>query len=233
LGSVASKKSASTVSKKNCPKTLDDHIFFGLTLNDEQKEFRDAIWSNDYDIIFVNAKAGTGKTLIAVATAKLLVEYGRFDKAHYIVSPVMNGINGYLPGSITDKEMPYYMPLCDALAKLGDFPEKIIDPKSGFWITPSSHVYLRGINLENSVIIIDEAQNFYTDELKKVLTRVCSTTRVIVIGHSGQIDLVKNKENSGFVRYIEHFRECPRCKICELTVNYRGWISQHADLLEL
>jgi phosphate starvation-inducible PhoH-like protein len=232
-GNTVPKKTTQVNIKMDCPQTLDEHLFFGFILNKEQKEFRDAIWSKNYDIIFANCKAGTGKSLISIATAKLLVDYKRYERAYYIVSPVMNGVNGFLPGSVAEKEQPYYSPLFDALAKIGDFPEKAVNPKEGFWITPSSHVYTRGINYEKAVVIIDEAQNFYADELKKVLTRISSSCKVLVIGHSGQVDLVKNKENSGFVKYLDHFKDTPKCKICELTVNYRGWISQWADELEI
>ena len=82
------------------------------------------------------------------------------------------------------------------------------------------------------VIIIDEAQNYYMDELKKVLTRMSDNCKVIVIGHSGQIDLYHNPENSGFVRYLNHFKDDPRTAVCELSTNHRGWISSYADALE-
>jgi phosphate starvation-inducible protein PhoH len=230
---MAIKKNTQIINKSDCPITLDDHMFFGLQLDKQQKEFRDAIWSKDYDIIFCDAKAGSGKSLLAVATAKLLVDYGRYNKAYYIISPVMNGVNGYLPGGVVEKEQPYYAPLYDALVKVGDFADKTLSLKEGFWITPCSHVYTRGINFENTVIIIDEAQNYYADELKKVLTRINSNCKVIVIGHHKQIDLYRNKENSGFIRYLEHFKDTAKCKVCELTINYRGWLSQWADELEI
>lgn len=225
---MAKKISSSTSTKLDVPMTLDDNLFFGLKLNKEQKAFRDAIWAKSNDIVFCNSRAGTGKSLIAIATAKLLIEYGLFDKAYYIISPVMNGINGYLPGSIAEKESPYYAPLFDALAKIGDFPEKALSQKEGYWITPCSHVYTRGINFENSVIIIDEAQNFYFDELKKVLTRIHSNSKTICIGHIGQIDL-SNPNKSGFEKYLNHFKDCDKCAVCELNINFRGWVSQWAD----
>ena len=55
----------------NVPQTLDDHPFYGLKLDDAQKLFRDAIWDDNKLIVFCNSKAGTGKTLIAAATANL------------------------------------------------------------------------------------------------------------------------------------------------------------------
>ena len=95
-----------------------------------------------------------------------------------------------------------------------------------------THTFLRGTNFENKVVIIDEAQNYYFDELMKVLTRIHDSCKVIVIGHDGQIDLYKNPERSGFVRYLNWFMGDERCEVCELKNNYRGWISQHADSLK-
>jgi len=92
-----------------------------------------------------------------------------------------------------------------------------------------SHNYLRGTNFENKVVIIEEAQNYYFDELKKVLTRVHDTCKVIVIGHTGQIDLIHRSERSGFSYYLNHFRNVEWAQICTLSKNYRGIISQWAD----
>ena len=68
--------------------------------------------------------------------------------------------------------------------------------------------------------------------MKKVLTRIHDNCKVIVIGHSGQIDLYSHPEKSGFVRYLDHFKNDERCAVCELTHNHRGWISSWADELE-
>lgn len=89
-----------------------------------------------------------------------------------------------------------------------------------------THTYLRGTNMANKVVIIDEAQNFTARDLKKVLTRMHDTCKVIVIGHAGQIDIA---DRSGFVGYIDHFKGQEKCAVCELKNNYRGWISTWAD----
>ena len=81
------------------PQTLGDHMFFGLKLDPEQITFRDAIWSPDIDAVFVDAKAGSGKTLIAVATAVLMVQYDLYKGIHYIVAANAEGRQGYLPGT--------------------------------------------------------------------------------------------------------------------------------------
>ena len=234
---------AKTNNKQNsgmtAPKDLNDHPFYGLILDEQQKAFRDAIWDPDKLVVFCNAKAGTGKTFIATATADLLVKYGRYDGIVYISSPTQEGKLGFLPGEISDKVAVYSEPFLQALIKLDINPKTaihqydIMNQKNGTsYIDATTHVYLRGCNFENKVVILDETQNYYVDELKKTLTRMADNCKVIVIGHSGQIDLYHNPGNSGFVRYLEHFKDDPRTAICELTTNYRGWISSHADSLE-
>lgn len=222
----------------NAPKTLDNHPFYGLELDKDQITFRDAIWNPEKLIVFANAKAGTGKTLIATATANLMVEYGLYDGIVYISSPTQEGKLGFLPGEIDEKTFVYNEPFLEALEKLNinaNTAVKQLDVNNQKYGNPyidvTTHVYLRGCNFENKVVILDETQNFYTDELKKTLTRMSDTCKVIVIGHSGQIDLYHKPENSGFVRYLNHFKDDPRTAICELNINHRGWISSHADEL--
>lgn len=235
---MASKKRPITIDYEQPPETLQDHPFYGLELDDEQKVFRDMIWDPSKLIVFANAKAGSGKSLIAVATANLLVQYGLYKGIVYIVSPVQEEKSGYLPGSADEKTLPYVAPLYDALTKLG-VPvytavnqESIMNQKNGTgYIDCISHVWLRGCNLENKVCIIDESQNYYRDELKKVLTRISDTSKTIVIGHTGQCDLYHNPQNSGFAPYIEHFKGKDYAAFCNLTHNYRGLVSSWADEL--
>lgn len=99
------------------------------------------------------------------------------------------------------------------------------------YIQCATHTFLRGTNFENKVVIIDEAQNYYFDELKKVLTRLHDSCKIIVIGHEGQNDLFDHPERSGFVPYLNWFAGDDRTAVCRLVENHRGWISQHADEL--
>lgn len=228
---MASAKNASTV--KEVPQTLQGHIFYGLKLDEKQERFRDAIWSPDIDIVFANAGAGCGKTLIAAATANLLVKYGRYDNITYITSPCSDK-QGSLPGDITQKSSVYFEPFYQALTTIGLNPmqvinnESLVNQKAGTaYITCITHTYLRGSNLDG-VIILDETQNFTEPELRKVLTRSCEGAKIICIGHSGQIDIPK--QLSGFERCINHFKDYDRVEVCELTTNYRSWVARHADL---
>lgn len=224
------------ISEYEPPKDLKEHPFYGYELDEEQQIFRDAIWDPDKLVVFANAKAGSGKTFVALGTANLLVQYGLYDGIVYIVSPVQEEKSGFLPGTAEDKTSVYAAPLYDALYKLGINPqiavkqESINNQKYGTgYIDCLSHLWLRGCNLENKVIIVEEAQNFYLDELKKVLTRIADTSKTIVIGHSGQCDLYHYPERSGFEPYIEHFKEKPWVQICELNTNHRGLVSSWAD----
>ncbi len=219
------------------PETLDDHPFFGLTLDEEQKAFRDAIWNPEKLVVFADAKAGTGKTFIATATAMLLVQYHLYKGIVFIAAPTQESKVGFLPGDVEQKSLPYFEPFYQAIKKLNYNPDYVVNSianeKMGTgYIDTITHVYLRGCNFENKVIIIDESQNLYLDELKKVLTRISDNCKVIVIGHSGQIDLYQHPEHSGFSKYLEHFKDDSRTAVCHLTHNHRGWISQHADELE-
>ena len=192
-------------------------------------------WSKEKLVVFCNAKAGTGKTLIATATANLLYEYGRSQGIVYIASPTQEQKQGFLKGTIEEKSEPYFEPFYEALDKIGvnrntAFYDSSINEKyQSAYIECLTHTFLRGTNFENKVVIVDEAQNFYFDELKKVLTRVHDSCKVIVIGHDGQNDLISNPERSGFVPYMEWFNNDERTAVCRLEKNYRGWISQHAD----
>lgn len=231
-------KKSKIVDYADVPETLENHPFYGLMLDGEQQAFRDAIWSKDKVIVFCNAKAGTGKTTIATGVADLLVKYGRYSGIVYISSPCMEEKQGYLKGSLEEKSSPYAEPFYEALEKIGvnintaTFDDIMNEKNGTAYIKAITHTFLRGTNFENKVVIIDEAQNYYFDELKKVLTRMHDSCKVIVIGHSKQCDLFHSPERSGFVKYLNHFSKDDRCAVCELTTNYRGWLSNMADELE-
>ena len=221
----------------NPPKNLDSHIFYGLTLDEEQIQFRNAIYSRDNDIVFCEAAAGTGKTLISVATAILMCEYGMYSGITYIVAPTQEEKLGFLPGDAESKVAKYCDPIYDALYTLGREPGRMIESSENMdeqkngdaIIRCTSHVYLRGRNFSKRVIIIEEAQNLYFDEMKKVLSRCHDDCKVIVIGNDVQCDIYKHPEKSGFTPYLKRYAQEERCVVCELKTNHRGWISTVAD----
>lgn len=210
------------------PKSAE--LFYGLNLTEEQRTYVDSIF--DKQLTIVNARAGTGKTTLAVGAAKLLNK-----PLYYIFSPVEEDALGYTPGEVEDKEAKYIVPLLDALKEIREdyrfalYREENPDHiRKVAWVHAKSHVFVRGSNIKNATVIIDEAQNFTRGELKKTLTRIHDSCTVIIIGHDGQCDL-ENPEKSGFVPYLEHFRDQPYANVVELTKNFRGKLAKHADEL--
>lgn len=245
---MAKKGMSSSLSTKSptvpdIPETLEKHIFYGLILDEDQKAFRDAIYSKDYDIVFCNAKAGTGKTLISVATAMLMCELGLFDGILYVTAAgVFEHKQGLLPGTLEEKSRFSFMPLQQALLTLNYDPERLICSDANIaaqkdgtsMIMTQTDSYIRGINYGSAdkkmIIIIEESQNFTREGLKTVLSRINDGSKTVVIGHNQQCDL-KYVQDSGFVPYLEHYRKKERCAVCSLTKNYRGWVSAWADEL--
>ena len=212
--------------------------FYGLKLDEQQNVFVGSILDPEKTIVFCNAKAGTGKTTLAMGAANLLVKDNRneLDGIVYIVAPYGEQKQGYLPGSVTEKSEVYFEPAYQAIIECNLNPNTVVCNESmtakkrgDAYIKMLTHTFLRGVNLENKVVILDEAQNFTVDELKKVLTRIHDSCKVIVVGHTGQIDIGCR---SGFDRYIQHFTDVEKCAVCKLTINHRGWLSSYADALE-
>ena len=135
-------------------------------------------------------------------------------------------------------------PLTEALYTLGIDPEQAIISESNMsnikngnaYIKFTVDTYLRGCNFENKIIIIDEAQNFYFDTLKKTLTRIHDNCKVIIIGHTEQCDIYKHQERSGFSPYLNAFQDImddARIAICNLSINHRGWFSTFCDEVKI
>ena len=216
---------------------LPKKMFYDLVLDEEQVAFVEAIKDLRKTIVFCNAAAGTGKTTLAMGAANILVQDKRneLDGIVYIVSPYGEGKQGYLPGSITEKSEVYYEPAYQAMIEVGMNPYADVcsdamtaKRKGDGFVKMLTHTYLRGTNLKNKVVILDESQNYTTAELKKVLTRCHDSCKVIVIGHTGQIDI---SGGSGFARYLMHFEAEERAAVCKLSTNHRGWLSTFADQL--
>lgn len=211
----------------------NDGIFFGFghKLTDEQKRYLDCVQHKQ--LVIVNAKSGTGKTTVAVGAAKL-----RQKPLYYLFNPVEEDSLGYTPGSPFAKESKYFQPLKDALIAIDENPDQVIfNPDAEHrvvnkcaWAHAQSHVFMRGTNLSDSTVIIDEAQNWTIPMLKKALTRIHDDCKVIVMGHLGQIDL-PDPSLSGFARLMQHFSDKPYAAFCELTKNFRGVLATHSDEL--
>lgn len=223
------------------PKTLDSHPFFGIQVDEQQKIFRDSIWNPDVDIVFCNAKAGSGKTLIAVATAMLMKEYDLIDEIYYMsAAGTFEQSQGLLPGTLEEKSFVYQVPLRQALIRIGYDPDSVICSENNLMamkngtacVTALTDSYIRGMSIGDkdtrAFLILDETQNYKKQALRTALTRVGGKSKVVVIGEDRQCDL-KYPQDSGFVPAIHLFQDKEWCRVCELTHNYRGRISATAD----
>ena len=151
------------------------------------------------DIVFSIGPAGTGKTYIAVAFAVAALESHQVDKIVLCRPAVEAGENlGFLPGDLHDKVDPYLTPLYDALGDmLLQTKLKPLLAKKIIEVIPLA--YMRGRTLNNAFLILDEAQNATTMQMKMFLTRLGVNSKAIITGDVTQIDLPKNV-NSGLVQ---------------------------------
>ncbi|HEY5534682.1 MAG TPA: PhoH family protein [Ignavibacteria bacterium] len=153
----------------------------------------------DNDIVFAIGPAGTGKTYLAVAFAVAALKNKLVNKIVLSRPAVEAGENlGFLPGDISEKVDPYLRPLYDALEDMIPYDKlKTYLEKNTIEIVPLA--YMRGRTLNNSFVILDEAQNSSTIQMKMFLTRLGVNSKAIVTGDITQIDLPK-RENSGLVK---------------------------------
>ena len=154
-----------------------------------------------HDMVFGIGPAGTGKTYIAVAQAVsslLSKEVARIVLARPAVEAGEK--LGFLPGDLKDKVDPYLRPLYDALYDLLDY-EKVSRLLERNAIEVAPIAFMRGRTLNDAFVIIDEAQNTTTEQMKMVLTRIGFGSKVVITGDITQIDLPKGL-TSGLVEAI-------------------------------
>ena len=152
-----------------------------------QKAYVDAMEENT--IVFGIGPAGTGKTYLAMAKAVQALQ--RKEVSRIILSrPAIEAGErlGFLPGTLTDKIDPYLRPLYDALNEMMD-PELVPKLMATGTIEVAPLAYMRGRTLNDSFVVLDEAQNTTPEQMKMFLTRLGFGTRMVVTGDITQIDL--------------------------------------------
>lgn len=153
---------------------------------------------NKNDLVFSIGPAGTGKTFLAVAMALAALRNNSVSRIIISRPAVEAGESlGFLPGDLKEKIDPYLRPLTDALRHMLNHEKlKNLMEKQTIEITPLA--YMRGRTLSNSFIILDEAQNATTMQMKMFLTRLGLNSKAIITGDITQIDL-QNKRDSGLI----------------------------------
>lgn len=147
------------------------------------------------EIVFSIGPAGTGKTYLAVAMAVDCLRSGKVQRLILTRPAVEAGEKlGFLPGTLYEKVDPYLRPLYDALLDFLD-SEKIIAYREKGIIEILPLAYMRGRTLNNSYIILDEAQNTTYQQMKMFLTRIGFNSKVVVTGDITQIDLEKRNDS--------------------------------------
>ncbi|AEG44713.1 PhoH family protein [Isoptericola variabilis] len=152
-----------------------------------QKRYVDAIDANT--ITFGIGPAGTGKTYLAMAKAVQALQSKQVNRIILTRPAVEAGEKlGYLPGSLTEKIDPYLRPLYDALHDMMD-PDAIPKLIEAGTIEVAPLAFMRGRSLNDSFIILDEAQNTSTEQMKMFLTRLGFGSKMVITGDATQVDL--------------------------------------------
>jgi PhoH-like ATPase len=176
------------------------------------------VLSEHIDLVSIQSEAGFGKTYLALAAGLYMVLEKRFYEKVYMIKPTieLGAKMGYLPGDIEEKMEPYVKYIFDLVQKLHDLrpANKIFtnpgaetlkfNPKK-FEILPLA--YIRGMNIENAYVIIDEAQNLSRNEMRALLTRMGEGVKCLCLGDTSQVDNpYLNEANNGLNWIVRKFK---------------------------
>jgi PhoH-like ATPase len=185
--------------------------------NREQQFALELLLDDTVQVVTLLGKAGTGKTLLAIAAGlQQVVDEERFNKL-LVSRPVMpmGRDLGFLPGDISEKLRPYMQPIYDNLdfivaANMEQRRRSSMTPaqlEEGGYMSVEPLTYIRGRSIPNQYIIVDEAQNLTPHEVKTILTRAGDGTKIVLTGDPFQIDNPYVDASTNGLSYLaEHFK---------------------------
>ncbi len=204
--------------------------------NREQHFAFDALLDDRIKLVTLMGKAGTGKTLLAMAAGLKRVVNDREFRRLVVARPTisMGKELGFLPGSLEEKLAPWMQPIHDALEMLSDLNMGHDHRRSGDLMRSGSIVvealsYIRGRSIANQFMIIDEAQNLTPLEAKTIITRVGNGTKIIFTGDPYQIDNpYVDSSSNGFNYVVSRFRDQAIAAHIELQKGERSELAELA-----
>ena len=203
-------------------------IKFSVQLNEEQKQAKEVILNSKITVI--KGQAGSGKSLVAAQVALDLLFRREVEKVILTRPAVTSGEEiGFLPGSKEDKLAPYTAAIYDNMYRL--YNKEKIDkcvPDGQIEVIPLA--FMRGRNLTNCCVVVDEGQNITHRQMELLLGRICNGTKMIVCGDIQQIDL-RDKKLSGFNFISTNFKEVNGFSVVTLKTNHRDPIVE--QILEI
>jgi phosphate starvation-inducible protein PhoH and related proteins len=188
------------------PKSLSQETYL-LKLNDPSKM-----------IIFAIGPAGTGKTMLGVQWAIDQLKYGDADKI-IITRPAVSvdEEHGFLPGDLNEKMAPWTKPIFDVLAE--NFNSKEIEHMIAEGVVETSPLaYMRGRTFKNAIVVADEMQNATPSQMKMLLTRLGTGSKMVVTGDLQQADRPSNNGLLEFLKLFNDFKDHRYVDICQFTV---------------
>ena len=213
----------------------ENHSVWGITARNREQNFAlNLLMDPEIDFVTLLGQAGTGKTLLTLAAALTqCIEHKRYGEIIMtrVTVPVGEDI-GFLPGTEEEKMTPWMGELMDNLEVLnktdgGDWGRQATNDLLQRWIKIRSLNFMRGRTFLNRFIIIDEAQNLTSKQMKTLITRAGPGTKIVCLGNISQIDTPYLSETtSGLTYVVDHFKNWPHSGHITLL---RGERSRLAD----
>jgi len=214
-----------TVTRK---KKLKNPIKFQVTLNEEQKVAKSVILENKITVL--KGSAGSGKSIVAAQAALDLLFTGQVEKVILTRPAVTAGEElGFMPGDKDAKLAPYTAAIYDNMYRLYN-KEKIDREIIEGRIEVIPVAFMRGRNLTNCCVVVDEGQNITHRQMELILGRICEGSRMIICGDTAQIDL-KDKKLSGFGFICNNLTNVIGFSVVTLKTNHRDPIVE--DILKI